>query len=114
VLLAIAGSGEARLEVEAVKVDSVECFADSIRVRISNIGDTGALVKSVEIVDRASSTTICYNSNPLLELEPRSSGEVVVAGCAARAGVYEARVTTRTGYEATLVFTSTACGVHSG
>lgn len=113
VLLAIAGSGEAEPEVEAVKVYSIECFADSIKVKISNVGDTWVSIKSAKIVDRASSTVLCYNSNPLLELEPKAQGEVVVAGCAIGPGIYEARITTGTGYEAILVFTPTMCGVHS-
>jgi hypothetical protein len=94
-------------------VYSIECFANSIKVKISNIDDTWVSIKSAKIVDRAF-TTLCHNSNPLLELEPEAQGEVVVARYTVGSGIYEARITTRTGYEAILVFTPTMCGVRSG
>jgi len=74
---------------------------DSIKIRVSNVGDARVTVRSVKIVDRSSPTTICYNSNPLLELEPRESGEVVVAGCTLPLSIHihEVRVTTQSGYE---------------
>lgn len=104
----VVGSSSSDSGVSTIKIESVTCSDEGVKVKISNVGSSGILVRTVEVYDAKLRTTLCVHRTSV-ELEAGSSREVTIQECNLKDSVYQVKVVTATGKQVILTLTGITC-----